>query len=279
MSQTELCRQLHSEILRLRGERKKLKEVAQIIGVSKNILNFYCCEHGIKFRQKTEEEWAEIDQRIRLLLEDGCTRREIEELLGPDGGNVHRRMKLMGLSSGRTGPRSGSDHPEWKGGRTVDKHGYVYVHVPMHPNANHQGRVFEHRLVMEVVIGRYLTEQEVVDHGDDHPRHNWPKNLTLYASNGDHLRNELSGQSSATSKGGARPTPRKSIPGAYGNNQRLSHCPDESETLAQCPSEIRKRLAYYIESFRPKIEHRSLNRRQLREAGAWRDPFLQQSTD
>src|SRR5690242_5058535 len=42
----------------------------------------------------------------------------------------------------------GSSNPSWKGGRTRQTEGYIYVLVPEHPFASN-GYVLEHRLVME----------------------------------------------------------------------------------------------------------------------------------
>jgi HNH endonuclease len=47
------------------------------------------------------------------------------------------------------------NHYMWKGGRYKSSKGYILVYSPNHPYAN-DGYVFEHRLVMEQHIGRYL---------------------------------------------------------------------------------------------------------------------------
>jgi hypothetical protein len=59
---------------------------------------------------------------------------------------------------------SGENHPRWKGGKTKASDGYILVKNRNHPNCNKQGYVFEHRLVMEKHLGRYLTKEEVVHH-------------------------------------------------------------------------------------------------------------------
>jgi len=49
--------------------------------------------------------------------------------------------------------------------RKLDKNlGYVRVYVPMHPEANTWGYVYEHRVVAEQMIGRRLLKDEVVHH-------------------------------------------------------------------------------------------------------------------
>ena len=211
------------------------------------------------------------DTRLRELRAQGWTHARIAHALGVHETAIDRRCQRLGLPTARTGPRSGAGHPHWRDGRALDKHGYVKIWAPLHPLARLGGYVLEHRLVMEVVLGRYLTAREVPHHRDNHPWHNWPANLTLHPTNASHLRAELTGRVQAT--------PRASIPGAYGNSQKMPQCPDTRETLAQCPSEIQTRLADYIVSHRPTTAQESLPLRVIRRSGAWRDPFPAASTD
>lgn len=209
---------------------------------------------------------------IAEALERGLTRREVATAIGTSRRQVDRWCQANSWSTGRTGPRAGSGHPEWKNGRTLDKHGYVLVWVPLHPHARKpSGYVAEHRLLAEVLLFRYLKPEEVIDHIDDHPYHNWPTNIRMFPSNADHL--------GWTTGYRSKPTRRGSIPGAYTSTQKLLQCPDESETLAQCPSKIRERLSWYIDCHRPRIEHRNLSRRSILRAGAWRNPFPMVSTE
>jgi hypothetical protein len=84
--------------------------------------------------------------------------------------------------------QKGSKNSNWKGGRIVDFKGYVLVYAPTHPNCNHHGYVFEHRLVMEAHIGRTLLPTEVVHHINGDPADNRIENLALYSSKSDHSR-------------------------------------------------------------------------------------------
>jgi len=210
--------------------------------------------------------------RIATLLSEGLYLQEVCRQTGYPETSVRRWAAQLGLSipKCRSGPKAGEAHPEWRGGRTYDKHGYVQLWMPLHPQANNSGRCWEHRVVAEVVRGHYLLPREVVDHVDDHPRHNWPSNLNVYESNAEHLRATLTGR--------LKSTPRRSIIGAYQSTQKLLRCPDEHETLALCPSETRLLIAHFVESHRPTSEHRTLPRRELRKLGAHRDPWRLPST-
>jgi len=61
----------------------------------------------------------------------------------------------------------------------VNKHGYVIVRYPEHPQAHYNGYVYKHRAVMERLLGRYLERHEVVHHKDGNRANNCPENLEL----------------------------------------------------------------------------------------------------
>ncbi|TVM01241.1 MAG: hypothetical protein CV087_11125 [Candidatus Brocadia sp. WS118] len=54
--------------------------------------------------------------------------------------------------------------PSWRGGRNITRKGYVQLFSPDHPFADHHHYVFEHRLVVEKHLGRYLRKDEFVHH-------------------------------------------------------------------------------------------------------------------
>ena len=242
--------------------------IAEYMGVTKSAIHGFCQRRGIRFPKNAPRKVREDE--LRQLLAAGHTQTHIATVLSVSKSAIERRIARLGLETARTGPRSGSGHRDWKNGRSLDKHGYVRVWVPLHPQAAHSGYVYEHRIVMEIALGRYLNPKEVVNHRDGHPRHNWPANLEVFASNADHLRSELTARTKATQ--------RTSIPGAYMSSQKLDRCPDEHETLGRSTGKIRKMLVWYIESHRPTIAHRSLSRQAIRGTGAWRNPFQPAST-
>ena len=101
---------------------------------------------------------------------------------------VAKWLRLRGIPLRPRGPRFGANAPAWKGGVTSDPAGYILRYSPNHPDANTNGYVREHRLVMEKTIGRRLLPEEVVHHKDENPANNHPDNLELYSSNAEHFR-------------------------------------------------------------------------------------------
>jgi HNH endonuclease len=77
---------------------------------------------------------------------------------------------------------SGQTHSCWKGGRIIDSNGYVKIWKPEHPYCQSDGYVFEHRLVLEEKLGRYLTEEEQTHHINHNRKDNRPENLMVIDS-------------------------------------------------------------------------------------------------
>lgn len=82
----------------------------------------------------------------------------------------------------------GKNNNKWKGGVKIHAHGYRLITSPNHPFKDKQGYVREHRLVMEMYIGRYLEPYEDVHHLDNDKQNNDIGNLELFASRSEHLK-------------------------------------------------------------------------------------------
>ena len=174
-------------------------------------------------------------EKIRQWIDDGETQSWIGNQLGYDAKLIYKACKKYGIKCQRTGPRSGQGHPEWNGGKIVDKSGYILVYTPDHPGARKPRMKYvpEHRLVMEKQLGRYLTRNEVVHHKNGIKNDNRPENLQIFTRNADHLKHELTGKCPKwTQDGKARlqqsmrqlaDNRRGLKPDEYRNKQKIRH--------------------------------------------------------
>jgi len=80
----------------------------------------------------------------------------------------------------------GEKHGRWKGGTRM-VNGYRQVKKWGHPFANTLGYVYEHRLVVEQAIGRFLQTEEEVHHKDGNKSNNVLDNLEVMTK-GEHMK-------------------------------------------------------------------------------------------
>lgn len=161
-------------------------------------------------------------QRICELSDGKRSSVEIAQLVGLSPRYVRRVMQRLDLPRLSEGARVGQANHQFVSGRRIDPDGYVLVTAPSdHPYARQRtGRktklMYEHRLVMEQKLGRYLDPAEVVDHIDGLTLHNDPENLRLFESNAQHLAATISGRSKEMSPQGHQKLqkPRRQI-GSY----------------------------------------------------------------
>jgi len=128
------------------------------------------------------------------------TSKEIALLAGDNAKYVQEVALKFDLPRLRMGSRSGSLNHQYKTGRRIDRDGYALVSAPIdHPYARKRkdrniGIIYEHRLIMEQKLGRYLESQEIVDHIDGLRLHNSQDNLRLFENNAEHLRKTITGK-------------------------------------------------------------------------------------
>ena len=131
---------------------------------------------------------------VRALASQGWSLSQLAGKYGCSIACVQDRMIENSIPRQPRYSQPGSKNGAWKGGRNIDADGYVLVWIAAHPFATSSNYVREHRLVMELKLNRYLTEDEVVHHIDGNRQNNHPNNLELFPSNADHLRATLTGK-------------------------------------------------------------------------------------
>ncbi len=85
---------------------------------------------------------------------------------------------------------AGEKHSKWNGGKKKDGNGYVMIWKPDHPHRNSGKYVYEHRLIMEKYLGRYLLPTEEIHHKNRLVDDNRIENLRLFESKSAHRRFE-----------------------------------------------------------------------------------------
>ena len=109
----------------------------------------------------------------------------------PHFGKKRSKATIKKLSESAS-KKTGAKNPAWKGGRKKMGTGYIGVLSPEHPNAEPStGYIYEHRLVIEKSLGRYLEPEEVVHHINKIKSDNRSDNLILFKTQGDHLRHHV----------------------------------------------------------------------------------------
>ena len=180
-----------------------LKEIAEVNQTSYQTVRRRLVASGLQMRpphQKGEAQKSASmarsgydDDQLRSMSVQGMTCEEIGQAIGRNGEAVRRAMVRRGIPRQEGKARPTKNH-FWKGGLTVDKHGYILQKSHGHPYATALGYVRQHRLVLERELGRHLLPEEKVDHRNGDTSDNRPENLRAYPRNSDHLRDTLTGK-------------------------------------------------------------------------------------
>ena len=190
-------------IVNLASQGKTPREIAELSGCPPRGLAMWMRRNGISYQRdpgkpSASSACARNHDLVVKMATEGATIHEIANLVGTNLYRVRQyltrhdirrpewRERLPG-SSPMSRRVEGRLNGAWKGERTVEKGGYISIWV------DGRGRIAEHRYMMEQMIGRRLTQEEVVHHKDKNTGNNHPDNLQLFPSNAEHLRFELTG--------------------------------------------------------------------------------------
>lgn len=111
-----------------------------------------------------------------------CGRRYLTNVFHRKKGDYcSRSCGLLAVCAANPGRYKGAKGSNWTGGRRMER-GYVLVWAPEHPTriSKIKPYVFEHRLVMEKMLGRFLLPTEQVHHKNGIRHDNRPENLELW---------------------------------------------------------------------------------------------------
>lgn len=179
-------------------EGRTLREMCDVIGVKNTITAAKILqERGISTNKneakaaKTKLGLSEEQFKDRLIAEynSGKSMAEIAGIFGVTPSCIRKYFvkynidRRKGWEHFATNPHN---NPKWRGGKKTIKDGYVLVYCPEHPRAIGK-YVYEHHLVMEEYMGRYLRRGEVVHHIDGDKHNNSINNLMLMTAS-DHTK-------------------------------------------------------------------------------------------
>jgi hypothetical protein len=127
-------------------------------------------------KQWTEDSTLPSDMPIRVNFGDWTS---FVKACGkePRRSEISIQARLSSIKA-RTGEKGGNN----KGGRYMDKWGYVQMWKPEHPNCKSAGYIHEHRYLMSEKLGRPLRAGENIHHINGIRHDNRIENLELWTT-------------------------------------------------------------------------------------------------
>jgi hypothetical protein len=182
--------ELQMQIVEFYQKPSYVLETARHFGMPYGTVRKILAKHGVLREDGRHLIFSETDETemVRLWNEEKWPMTKIGEKFGTQRYIVERTLRKRGVFTTRR-PMVGEAHYSWKGGKHIDRKGYVFIKVdPKRPfsvtMAIGKGEyVLEHRLVMAEKLGRPLKKSETVHHIDGDRGNNSPENLQLRQGN------------------------------------------------------------------------------------------------
>uniref|UniRef100_A0A6H1ZGG0 Putative homing endonuclease n=1 Tax=viral metagenome TaxID=1070528 RepID=A0A6H1ZGG0_9ZZZZ len=132
-----------------------------------------------KFRTK---EWLS-----KKYNNEGLSLQSISVIVGVSTSCIYKWMKKHRIDRRKFCGRRGNHCHLWKGGVRGGNGKYIYIYKPEHPRSCRRV-VPQQVLVVEKIIGRYLSGDEIVHHINGIKDDNRPENLYLFSDDREHQR-------------------------------------------------------------------------------------------
>ena len=180
------------------GEGKTLKEMCELVGAKSVItVSKILSSHGIstnnnrRLKEKTMHGMDENEFKAYLMKEykSGRSMKNLGDEFNVSPSCIRKYLIKYGIQRRyKTDFFKGDPkkNPRYIGKEKIIKNGYYMIRYPEHPNAVN-GFVYEHRLIVEKKLNRYLKKDEVVHHIDGNKLNNDLSNL-LIMTNSEHAK-------------------------------------------------------------------------------------------
>jgi len=138
--------------------------------------------NSIMVNKYTYQPPCSKEKLIEFYVKDNMSQVEIAQSLGVSQKVIWKAMIRFNIKTRPQIKRNqfGEKNSSWKGGKTIHYNGkYIYQLAYGHPKAKTFPYVFEHILVMEKRLGRYLNDGEIIHHKNGNRKDNRIENLVL----------------------------------------------------------------------------------------------------
>jgi len=156
-------------------------QIARELGISQASVSYRMRTLNIPRRTRWERYASASKEHALALYNGGMSGYSVAKQLGVTPAAVYAILRNAGVTIREVAvypTRRGENNPAWSGGRHISR-GYVVVYHD-HPSRRQKRRyALEHRVVMERLIGRPLTRDEIVHHMNGIRTDNRPENLAL----------------------------------------------------------------------------------------------------
>lgn len=190
MTQTrQLMRDRGPEVVQRYLEGESAPSLAKEFRVSTGAITKALRHRGVETRAKKPRISPAVATAIRACYDSGRSITQVAEQFATSAHTVRRAIGEAGGATRKRGgfgikPPIGAENPAWRGGRHLNRDGYVMVWLANDsPYAAMKGPlrpyVFEHRLVMAQSLDRPLLPTETVHHVNGDKQDNRLENLQL----------------------------------------------------------------------------------------------------